>query len=85
MDIASRPVIAFTTSDMPNWNRTVCDNIRKRRGMTADEESVLKAYDSGKNVKKVAALSKLEISDNYAAVLDMFQSYRTSGMIDNVQ
>ena len=82
MSMKSRPVIAFTTSETPNWNRTVCENIGKHQGMTEEEEVVLKAYDSAKNVKKAAALLKYEISDNFGAVLDMFQSYRMSGMID---
>lgn len=79
----SRPVIAFTTSDMPNWNKTACKNIGKRQDKTEDEETVLKAFDAGKNVKRAAALPKFEISDNFASVLEMFQSYRMSGKGDN--
>jgi hypothetical protein len=79
MDMKSRPVIAFTTSDMPNWNKTVCKNNEKRQDKTEEEETVLKAFDAGKNVKRAAALPKFEISDNFASVLEMFQSYRMSG------
>ena len=83
MDMKSKPIIIFTSSETPNWDTKVCETTPKRTTMTKADKEILKLYDSGKNIKKLAEMKKDGISDQFSVLLEMFQSYKMSGIIDN--
>ena len=80
MDMKSKPIVIFTSSETPNWDKKVCDSNPKRPEMSMADKETLRLYDSGKNVKKLAELKKGGISDQFSVLLEMFQSYKMSGM-----
>jgi hypothetical protein len=79
MDMKSKPIIIFTSSETPNWDKKVCDNNPQRPEMSAKDKALLKFYDSGKNIKKLAEKKKAGISGQFSVLLEMFQSYKMSG------
>ena len=79
MDMKSKPIIIFTSSETPNWDKKVCDNNPKRPEMSVKDKQLLKFYDSGKNIKKLAEKKKAGISGQFSVLLEMFQSYKMSG------
>ena len=83
MDMKSKPIIIFTSSETPNWDSKVCESIPKRTTMSKADKEILKLYDSGKNIKKLAEMKKDGISNEFSVLLKMFQSYKMSGIIDN--
>jgi hypothetical protein len=78
MKMKSKPIVIFTTSHTPNWDKKDCDNKPKKPAQTEDEKKYLDLYAGGKNIQLLATTSK-DIVQGYAAVRDMFLKYRMSG------
>ena len=74
----SKPIVIFTSSSTPNWDKKDCVTPPKKPAHTDDEKKYLDLYGAGKNAQLLATTPK-DISYEYGAVRDMFQKYRMSG------
>lgn len=78
MKMKSKPIVIFTSSATPNWDKKDCLKNPKKPAKTEDDEKYLSLYDGGRNVQLLATTPK-DIIHGYGAVRDMFQKYRMSG------
>lgn len=83
LDMKSKPVIAFSTSDTPNWNRADCKDkeFQLKPVLTFAEKEILTLYEAGKHAKKAALIPKPEIRPHFQYLLPLIPLYRTSGML----
>ena len=78
MKMKSKPIVIFTSSTTPNWDKKDCATTPKKPARTDDEKKYLDLYNGGKNAQLLATTPK-DIVGEYGAVRDMFQKYRMSG------
>ena len=79
MNIESKPIIIFSSSETPNWSEDDCKKPRDKYVLSADEKTLISTYDE-KNIKKIALTEKKQVSNHYTAMVDLFRSYKMSGI-----
>jgi hypothetical protein len=83
LDMKSKPVIAFSTSDTPNWDVAECKEKENQLKpvLTFAEKEILTLYEAGKHAKKAALIPKPEIRPHFQYLLPLIPLYRTSGIL----
>lgn len=83
LDMKSKPVIAFSTSDTPNWDVAACKEKENqiKPVLTFAEKEILTLYEAGKHAKKAALIPKPEIRPHFQFLLPLIPLYRTSGTL----
>lgn len=81
MEMKSKPIIVFTSSNTPNWDAKVCASNAKKPDMSEDDKKLLEQFDGGKGIKNIALSKKPWLSEQFSATIPMFQAYKMSGNI----
>ena len=78
INITSKPIIAFSVSETPNWGADACKEAKAQLPINPEEKLLLADYDA-KNVKKMATTGKPQISGHFTSMMDAFKVYKMSG------
>lgn len=81
MELKSKPIIVFTSSNTPNWDAKVCASNPKKPDMSEDDKKLLALFDGGKGIKSIVLAKKPWLNEQFSATLPMFQAYKMSGNI----
>ena len=77
----SKPIIAYSLSDTPNWDPLDCQGNLTKPVFTFQEKERLTLYEEGKHVRKIALIEKPDIRPHFQHFLPLIPLYRTSGTV----